>query len=63
MTVEELRQALKNVPGCYTVFITLPDDEFRARCVTQSTGYLRICKQTDGVTKGEKVLHSEEVRA
>ena len=57
LDVEGLRAALDGIPGHYTIWLTLPDDELRIRCVTQDRNTIRLCADASAVPENEHILY------
>lgn len=60
LTVKELREALKDIPGHYKIWITLPDDELPVGRVTQDRAFIRICAPYTEISHLENTLWESE---
>ena len=56
LTVRELKETLKDVPGDYKIWITLADDEIPVGRVTQSIAFIRICAPDAELSRLENTL-------
>lgn len=57
ITVEELRETLKGIPGHYKIWITLPSDQLSVACVTQDKASINICTTSADIPRTESIIY------
>ena len=57
ITVKELLETLKDIPGHYKVWLTLPNDELPVACVTQDRASIHICTTAADTPVSERTIY------